>query len=253
MKNLSDDGKKILAYYSSSIFKNKPMDDEYDELIRSSVQNLFEYALNRVDLLKSQCDRPAVMLRGIPRLEKINKDDFRIKTGKDNLIRYFPFEVTIYNFTIDSLVAYQCDFDPSTRVTLNESTFEYYYEDIVSLETLSASRSEINYTTVEAIVNKIPILKDVLNTGEISQYDLSQKFILTTSGGTKLPVTIADYILKAKTDDGDFPLAESFKAITTIRKHIRDKKSAVVTKSNRGLSKDDVYLRMLTGDWPEKK
>lgn len=225
MKNLNANGKKILNYYSKSVFKNKPSDDEYDTLIKESVKGLYSTSLKMVSIHPDDCISRSVIIYGPPNFEKLNGLEFMIKKRKDNYIRFIPLGITVYNFTEHSLVAYQCTYDPTTNNSLNESTFEYFYNDIVSFHTITESGSSIDYDWKDKIFKGIPILKSILDTGKIIQYDYNQKFILTTSGGTSLPVTLTEGLLKEATDGGEFSLSEAHRSISVIRRIIRDKKS----------------------------
>jgi len=224
-KNLTDRGKKILNYFSTSLLKSRISDQEYDALVRESIQILFPRALHLVGLDPEDCIHREQMIISPPNIRRIGDLEFQMKKGKDNYLRYIPVCVTIYNFTNHSLVAYQCIFDPTTDNSLNESTFEYFYNDIVSFETITESGSFIDYTWKEKIIKSLPILRSLMNTGNVYQYDFSREFILTTKGGTKLPVTLSDRILKQSTEGGEFRLTEALKSISVIRRIIRDKKS----------------------------
>ncbi|NMH87981.1 hypothetical protein [Flavivirga algicola] len=226
MKNLTPNGKKILNYYSKSVLKSKIKDEEYDNLIKESLQGLYDISLKMVDLDPGDCISRSVMIQGPPNFKRLNGLEFKIKKGKDNLLRFLPLGITIYNFTDHSLTAYQCMFDPTTSNALNEATYEYFYNDIVSFETVTESGSLIDNDWKDKIIKKIPVLKSVIDTGKIIQYDDTQKFVLTTKGGTRLSVTLTEAILKEATDGGDvFSLSEAHKSISVVRRIVRDKKS----------------------------
>lgn len=225
MKNLSQDGKKIIDYFNKSIFKSRISDAEYDTLVSKSLNGLYDISLTKVNLHRRDCIARPVMIIGPPNFNKLGGLEFMVQKRKDNYIRFIPFGITIYNFTDHSLVAYQCNYDPSTNNALSEGTFEYFYNDIVSFETVTESGSEIDYDWKDKIIKAIPILSSIISTGEIVQYDSAQKFILTTSGGTQLPVTLTESILKEATNGGNFSLTASYKSISAIRRIIRGKKS----------------------------
>lgn len=227
-KNLTERGKKILNYFSKSILKSKVSDEEFDHLIQESVQILFPRSLQIVNLDKEDCIHDAQMIIGPPNIKKLGDIELQMKKGKDNYLRFIPKGITIYNFTDHSLVAYQCIFDPTTDNALNEATFEYFYNDIVSFETITESGSLIDYNWKDKIVKGIPILKSIIDTGKIIQYDYTQKFILTTKGGTKLPVTLTEHLLKEATNGGEFWLTDALKSISIVRRIIRDKKSYTI-------------------------
>lgn len=224
-KNLTNRGKKIMNYFSTSILKSKIDDQEYDRLLNESVQILFPKALQLVSLDPQDCIHGSQMIISPPDFKSIGSLQFETKKGGDNYLRYYPIGITIYNFTNHSLIAYQCTFDPTTDNALNESTFEYFYNDIVSFETITKSGSTIDYDWKEKIIKHVPILKSIINTGKIYQYDFSRKFVLTTKGGSKISVILSDHILKEATNGGEFRLTKALKSIAVVRRIIRDKKS----------------------------
>ncbi|WP_394747115.1 hypothetical protein [Spongiimicrobium salis] len=224
-KNLTPKGKKIANYYSKNILKSRPSDTDYDRLIRESVQFLFDRSLDLTDLDSEDSIHDPVMIIGLPHLENLNGLTFEIQKGKDNFFRFIPLGITIYNFTDHSLIAYQCTFDPRTNNALNEGTFEYFYNEIVSFETFSESGTVTDYNWRDKIVNSIPLLDSLIRTGKIHQYDYTQKFKLTTTGGTSISVILKEGVLKEVSDGGEFSLTEALKSISIVRRIIREKKS----------------------------
>jgi len=223
-KNLAKNGKQINNYFSKSIFKGKPSDDEFDQLIIDSLKGLEKEALDIVNLDRTDCIKQTEMIIGPPDLKKLNGLEFKIKKGKDGFLRYVPLGITIYNFTDDSLVAYQCNFDPTTENSMNICTFEYFYNEIVSFETVTESGSITDFDWKDKMVKSLPIIKNLVSTGKIIQYDYTQKFKLTTTGGTSLSVTLAEDVMKGITDGGEFFLTKAQKSINVVRGTIRDKK-----------------------------
>jgi len=225
MKNLTKEGKDIKNYFSDTVFKKRIDDAEYDRLINQSLSGIDQLALDKVCISREDCIKEPVMIIGPPNFKRLSGLEFHIKKGKDNYLRYMPLGITVYNFASHSLLAYQCDFDPTTGNNLNDSTFEYFYNDIVSFETVTESGSHTDYDWKDKILKSIPILKSIVDTGKVIQADLAQKFILTTSGGSRLSVTLSEDILKEITKGGSFQLSKASKSINVVRRIIRGKKS----------------------------
>ena len=90
---------------------------------------------------------------------------------------------------------------------LNESTDEYFYKDVVSVSTKTKSKSV-----------------EIEGTGAV-QLDSAETFELTTSGGTSVEVTLKDPSLIKMMGAGDIPTTRAEKAIQTVRKMLREKKT----------------------------
>ncbi|MCI4670927.1 MAG: hypothetical protein MRZ79_22515 [Bacteroidia bacterium] len=220
---VTKNGKIIKNYFSDSIFTSGPKDKEVDKLIEKSYEGLYDKALAKASINASDCIRPSVIITG-PKLNNLGGAEFSIKKGKDNYIRYIPLGITIINFLPHQLVAYQCVFDPTTENALNESTLEYFYKDVVALETKTISRTEKTYTFSEKVINKIPVIKKLFDTGKVEQYNDAEIFVLTTSGGTKLEVVLTERVLIEAVGGGELPKTLSENSVKVVRKMLREKK-----------------------------
>ena len=221
--NLTPKGKKIRSYFFNSSFFGGLDDSTVDRLIEESYSHLYSKALNKANIQSSDCIRDSVLITG-PRFQSVGGAEIGIKKGKDGIIRFIPIGVTIINFLPHQLVAYQCAYDPTTENALNESTLEYFYKDIVSLETKTISKTEKKYTFSEKVLLKIPVLKKIIETGSIEQYNEAEVFVLTTSGSTKLEVTLSEKILIEAVGGGEIPKSLSERSILAVRRMIREKK-----------------------------
>jgi len=67
--------------------------------------------------------------------------DLLWKKGRDDLIRFAVNEVVMIYTAEHLLAAYGCYFDSIKNVTLNEETYEFHYQDIVSVATSETSTS----------------------------------------------------------------------------------------------------------------
>ena len=221
-------GKKIKKYFSKSLI-GKISDQEYDKLIDQLTKPLHNRALAKTLLDSRDRVRPPVGFKG-PILSlfgitasRVGGAEFNYKKGRDGYIRYTPIGITIINFTQHEIIAYQCVFDPITGNALNESTCSYFYQDVISLETRTESKAKEEISNGKKIFRKIPLIKKLIGKGNVKQYDVSEKFILTTSGSSVLEVKLSENELVEKVG-GKFSTSESEYAIRSVRQMLRDKK-----------------------------
>ncbi|WP_024770000.1 hypothetical protein [Aquimarina macrocephali] len=219
---MTSNGKKIKQYFSKSILTSKISDNEFDTLLNESISKLFDRALTKTLLDKNDCLRTPRRITG-PKMYDIGGAEFKLKKGKDNFIRYIPIGITIINFTQHEIVFYQCVFDPITENPLNESTSSYFYTDVVSIETKSESVTHEEFTFGEKVVNEIPLIGKLINNGTIHQYNVSEKFILTTSGSSWIEVRLSENVMIEEVG-GEFSTSDADNAIRSIRQMLRDKK-----------------------------
>jgi hypothetical protein len=59
------------------------------------------------------------------------------RRGKDLKIRWTPHEITVVNFGRDQLFVYSCALDLTTGNAIYERTHEFFYRDIVSVDTVA--------------------------------------------------------------------------------------------------------------------
>ncbi|MDX1905492.1 MAG: hypothetical protein SF053_00550 [Bacteroidia bacterium] len=220
---ITEKGKRIKSYFSTSMLASRPGDEQVDNWIQEDLNQLWVRALIKTHLDESATVRNPVMIIG-PRLINTGGAPFGVRKGKDNYIRYMPIGATIINFTQHQLVIYQCALDLTTSNPLAESTHEFFYRDIVSLETITESRTETSYSFTEQLLAEIPLLKNLAQ-GKVEQYNSAETFILTTSGGTNVKVALSEKILVESVGGGTIPTHVSEQSIRAVRKMLREKKS----------------------------
>ncbi|MBC8755982.1 hypothetical protein H2O64_14990 [Kordia sp. YSTF-M3] len=219
---MTTNGKKIENYFSKSIFSKSITDTEFDDLIWKSIQPLYRRALEKTSLDESDCIRESKLIIGIKGAGKYEDIEFNFKKGKDGFIRYIPKVITIINFTQHELVIYQCVFDPTTGQPLNESTKTYFYDDIVSIETETKSKSKQIFSPTEKVFKKIPIAKLFVE-GEKKTYNVSETFTLTTRGTSRVEVTLSDYKIVEQVG-GEFNTTEAQNIIRSVDAMVKEKK-----------------------------
>jgi hypothetical protein len=188
--------------------KKKVTDQQYDAILEEDFKQLAVTALNKTGTDASEVVSEAVTISG-PKLWDTAGAEIHYKKGKDNQLRFTPMAVTTINFTPNQLLVYSAVYDVITGKCLNESTDEYFYKDVVSVSTKTESK------TITSTDTKIGTV----------QMNAAESFTLTTSGGTSISIILSDPSLIEKMGGGEIPKTRAEKAIQTVRKMLREKKS----------------------------
>jgi len=196
------------AIYSSMQI---PSDAEIDEWTQGDLAKLSKRSLEKMGIDDSELQSETVTLTG-PRLKDLGPSKFGYRKGKDNILRFTPVNSTVINFTQNQLLVYTCALDLISGNTVNEATDEYFYRDVVSVQTLSETVS-VNLPGSE--FNGL-------------QCNAAESFRLTTSGGTSVSMVLRDPSLIQKMGGGEIPTTVAERAIQTIRKMLREKKGSPV-------------------------
>lgn len=162
---------------------------------------LSKMGINRSTLVGNQLDII------VPRLWDRGGAEFLTAVGKDNKIRYSPADITLINFTQKQILVYRTVFDLTTGATLNESTDEYFYNDIVSVSTAKGSCSVVN------------------DEGETIQLNNVEKFEIRTSGGSTMSIIVSDPTISSIVGNvGILEKSRADEAVNVIRQMLRDRK-----------------------------
>ena len=188
-------------------------DADIDQWTQEDLTKLSRRSLEKMGMDASELVGEAVTITG-PRLDKLGPAKFGFRKGKDNVLRFTPIDSTIINFTANQLLVYSCALDLITGNPVNETTDEYFYSDVVSVQTAS-----------DTVIASLPGMgKEFQN----MQLNGAEIFKLTTSGGTGARVVLRETSLIHKLGGGEIPTTTAERAIQTIRKMLREKKGAVV-------------------------
>lgn len=191
-------------------WSKRPTDAQMDAWLDEDLRMLPPKALSKTGTDPSDLVAEPVMITG-PRLSDIANAHLAFRKGKDNIFRFTPVNITVINFTANQLIVYSCALDLTTGNALNESTDEYFYKDVVSVATKTKSYSV------------------QMQDGRTEQIDAAEMFQLTTSGGTSVEVLLrAPKVIQMMGGDGDIPTTRAEKAIQSVRKMLREKKTALV-------------------------
>ncbi len=204
-------------------WSQKPTDQQVDLWIEEDLKGLNSKALAKSGTDQSELVGETVQVTG-PRFWNVGGAEVSFKKGKDNFLRFTPIGVSVINFTASQLVVYQCALDLGTGNPLNEGTDEYFYRDVVSVSTQSKTKT-LHKGDLPA-KGLTGALKNALDSAGTLQLNDAETFVLTTSGGTSVEVVLRDRRLIDKMGGGDIPTTTADKAIQSVRKMLRERKSA---------------------------
>lgn len=196
------------AIYNSSKIAS---DAEIEQWTQEDLKKLNQRSLEKMGIDASEMVAEGVIITG-PRLSNLGPAKFGYRKGKDNILRFTPINSTIINFTQNQLLVYRCALDLISGNPVNEATDEYFYRDVVSVQTSS-----------ETVSVSLPGKQF-----QGLQLNAAETFKLTTSGGTSVSMALRDPSLIQKMGGGEIPTTTAERAIQTIRKMLREKKGAVV-------------------------
>lgn len=185
----------------------QPTDQQMDEYIAEDILTVTNKSLSKSDVDKSQLVSDLLTLTGF-RIENAAGAEYNWKKGKDGIARFTPINFTSIIMTEHQLVTYNAALDLMTGNSLNETTDEYFYKDVVSVSTETSSATFV----------------DPKNKNSIQQLNTAEFFKLTTSGGTNIKVFIKDPKLIEMMGNSALPGTDAEKAVQSIRKMLREKK-----------------------------
>ena len=186
-------------------------DADIDQWTQEDLSKLNKRSLDKMGIDATEVVSEGVIITG-PRLSNLGPAKFGYRKGKDNILRFTPVNSTIINFTQSQLLVYRCALDLISGNPVNEATDEYFYRDVVSVQT-SAETVSVSLPGTEF---------------QGLQCNAAETFKLTTSGGTSVSMALRDPSLIQKMGGGEIPTTTAERAIQTIRKMLREKKGATV-------------------------
>ena len=144
-------------------------DSDYDNAVKAYISNLKSQALEKLGVDESEVNEVApIILTGYDFEEKVS----RVKQGKDGKWRSNIYKVVALFFSPHELHGYTLKFN-TLHDAKTEGTDVYFYQDIVSVSTLS-------------LTSKVTV------DGKEITIDNPEAFKLTTKGGTSLTVNLSD-------------------------------------------------------------
>jgi hypothetical protein len=184
-----------------------PSDRKVDEWFAEAVARFEQQSLDKLGFVENEVvgEEPLLIVGPIVwSTHGIEDEDICWRVGKDDIIRFGVYRVTVVQLTDRQLGAYACDYNFIRDVALNEETDEYHYQDIVSVSTKEAATS---YT---------------LPTGV--KLTSAQQFRISVSSGEAIEVVVDFPKLSELTGGNKIPETGSEKAVSVIRAMLREKK-----------------------------
>ncbi|MBV8252416.1 MAG: hypothetical protein JO154_07390 [Chitinophaga sp.] len=196
-----------LAWIGFAIYRIRtaPSDETVDGWFQEDLDNLVAAAYAKLGLEKEQIIKEPLVIfapvywpvYGIPDREVV------FHKGKDKVLRFGVYRVTIFLLADHLLASYICDYNFIRKTHLNDRTHEYHYQDVVSVSTEEYSAS---YTLQEG-----------------RRLIKAQKFRLSVSSGDKIEVVVNPYSI-ADNVGGKLPPSGADQAVQVIRTMLRSKK-----------------------------
>ncbi|SHE38960.1 hypothetical protein SAMN05444274_101245 [Mariniphaga anaerophila] len=194
----------ILKFFKAKKrYEARPADSQMDEWFWEDTKSIIEKdALDKVGVDKEDLVAESLVIPGPQfwRVSGFDIDDVKRRKGNDGFFRYSVWKIQIFLFTENFLGSYECDYNWLKNTSINESTNEFFYKDVVSVKTATASSA---YT-----------LKDGQRLEE------AQQFILKLAGD-EVSVITNDSTLKTSSEMS----SRVDKAVQSIRTMLRQKKA----------------------------
>ena len=121
-----------------------PSDHQIDQWLEDDLKEISKHALQKLDLSPEllTTEKPLRVLGPILwTTSGVPDKDLLWKKGKDEYVRFSVYSVVLIYTAEHLLAAYECDFNMLKDVMLNENTYEFHYQDIVSVTTHETSTS----------------------------------------------------------------------------------------------------------------
>ena len=183
----------------------RPSDVQVDQWLEEDIKTLVPKALSKCGLTEGELVGDPLVIRGPIYWEVtgVNKADLVFRKGNDGMARFGVYDLTNVFLTDQRLTAYKCYFNFLKNVTLNESTTEYFYQDVVSVSTREISTS---YT--------LPNNQKLVS---------AQAFAVQVPSGDAISVVVSATKLEELTG-ARLPWTGAEKAVEVIRTMLRSKK-----------------------------
>lgn len=211
-----------LGVVRAATWSARPSAGQVDRWLDRDLIRLKERAIEKCGLVGVDLNSATVVLTG-PTFEVMGAD-LAFKADRKGNVRFTPVSVAILNFTEHQITGYQCALDRLTGNALAEGTDEFFYRDVVSVTT----KTEDFTIDKERLTRKARKLLGKQIRGGKLQIPETQRFLLTTSGGTSIEVIIAatfdklGRIIMGSGGDVDVDVADE--AISSMRQMLREKK-----------------------------
>jgi len=145
----------IVRYY-----KEQPTDQQIDEWFEEDKKMLEKIALNRLGAVEEEIIKePLTICKPVFwNVPGIDPTEVMMKKGKDGVTRFSIWDVAIFHLTDKYLGSFHAYFNFLNGKTVNESTEEFFYKDIVKVGTAQESiilKDGTKITNAESFVLKV--------------------------------------------------------------------------------------------------
>jgi hypothetical protein len=164
---------------------------EVDAVMQSDFAAVQILALQRCQLEPGDLvhDQPCRFRHGLSSLTELGAAFQGERRGKDLKIRWTPHEITVVNFGRDQLFVYTCALDLTTGNAIYERTQEFFYRDIVSVDTASETDT-IKLKDPELILYWQQRGAQIVS--KTLQVDVHQSISLQLASGERIPLAVWD-------------------------------------------------------------
>lgn len=190
---------RLVRYYTG------PDDETVDAWLRDDINKLVDQSYHKLGIeKKEELSDPLVIISPVYwHVRGIDIKEVALHKGKDNMLRFSVYQITVFHLHEYILGAYLCQYNFLRGASLNEITNEYHYKDIVSVSTQEVSS---NY--------HLPDGQKLIH---------AQEFRLSVASGESIKVVInPDEI--ARNEKAELPPTGADKAVSVIRNMLRSKK-----------------------------
>lgn len=193
---------QLYRYYSG------PSDETVDAWLEEDIRKLVRQSYEKVGMEPPEesikLTEPLVIIAPVYWYTRgIDEKDLGLRKGKDKLLRFSIYQVTIFHLDDSLLACYRCYYNFLRGTSLNESTNEYHYKDVVSVATQEGS-SNFHLPDGQKFVHY-------------------QEFRLSVASGEKISVALSPQKL-ADAYRAKLPPSGADAAVNAIRKMLRTKK-----------------------------
>ena len=189
----------------------QPTDEAVDQWLVDGLARLKPHSLESLSLTIEECelvDIPPIRAP-VPQVrEGLAPEDVVWRVGNDGKARFGVYDISYLWFTEQHLAIFRCDYDLIRDITANDATFEYYYQDIVSVRTLERS-SAITLRTGEKLTS-------------------AREFRIAVAGDRYFSITFGVAELKQLTGAETIPNDGAETAVRAIRKMLQERKNILL-------------------------
>ncbi len=140
----------VIYFAMTNEYENRLPDKQIDEWLLKDMQKHSQIAVEKLGLNTNDLIRESLIVPGpiYWNVSGFSEEDILRNKGKDGFFRYAIWRLQVFVFTENFLGSYQCDYNWLNDTSINESTNEFFYKDVVSVKTDSDSSA---YNLVDGV------------------------------------------------------------------------------------------------------